>query len=158
MTTELEDTDTDGETGETGFVGSYLLYLLAAASDKASAQFHAQVREAGLRVPEWRVLACLHDNEAMMITGLAELSLLEQSRMTRIIEQMESKGLVRRGSDARDKRRVRVSLTETGRQTADRLVALARRHEDELLSVLADTDAARVKPVLQALLKRLAER
>ena len=35
---------------EGGFVSDYLLYLLAAASDVASAQFHAQVRKAGLRV------------------------------------------------------------------------------------------------------------
>ena len=31
------------------FVNNYLLYLLAAASEKASEQFHAKVRKAGLR-------------------------------------------------------------------------------------------------------------
>ena len=32
-----------------GFVSDYLLYLLAAASDAASDQFHEKVRAAGLR-------------------------------------------------------------------------------------------------------------
>ena len=156
MNIEKSDPHRAGKGGT--FVGSYLLYLLAAASDKASAQFHARVRESGLRVPEWRVLACLVDNENMMITELAELSLMEQSRMTRIVEQMDAKGLVRRVSDPRDRRRVRVQLTDEGRQRAEVLVAEAHAHEDALLSALADTDAARIKPVLQALLARLDQR
>ena len=142
---------------EDGFVRSYLLYLLAAASEKASTQFHRRVAEAGLRVPEWRVLACLHDEDGMMITELATFALMEQSRMTRIVEQMDRKGLVRRRSDPADGRRVRVRLTDSGRRIAALLVTDARLHEEALLSSLKDTDAARIKPVLQALLRRLEQ-
>ena len=137
---------------EDTFVSGYLLYLLAASSEQASAQFHARIREHGLRVPEWRVLACLVDNDGMMITRLASLSLLEQSRMTRIIDQMVARGLLHRVTDSDDKRRVRIRLTETGREVATELVAEARAHEAKLLSALADTDAARIKMVLQTLL------
>ena len=140
---------------EPSFVSDYLLYLLAASSEKASLQFHKLVRQRGLRVPEWRVLACLVDNDGLMITQLAELSLLEQSRMTRIVIQMEEKGLVRRKMDRADKRRVRVQLTAQGREMAEGLVEEAKFHEAALLSSLADTDAARVKGVLRALLEKL---
>ena len=72
-------TDSPQNSGQKAkFVNNYLLYLLAAASEKASGQFHAKVRKAGLRVPEWRVVACLYDSDKMMITELAELSLMEQ--------------------------------------------------------------------------------
>ena len=90
-----------------------------------------------------------------MITKLADLSLLEQSRMTRIIAQMEDKGFVRRAVDPADKRRVRVELTQTGKALAEDLVREAQEHEANLLSTLADTDAARIKTVLQALLNTL---
>lgn len=143
---------------ENGFVPGYLLYLLAASSDRASAQFHAHVRSQGLRVPEWRVLACLVDDDGMMITQLAKLSLMEQSRMTRIVDQMDARGLVTRAPDRDDKRRVRVCLTADGRALADTLVADARAHEAKLLSSLADTDAERIKVVLKALLDTLEER
>ena len=145
----------DSQVGPQGFVGNYLLYLLAAASEKASAQFHDHVRTQGLRVPEWRVLACLVDNDGMMITHLAQLSLLEQSRMTRIVDQMDGRGLVERVPDETDRRRVRVRLTAEGRALAQRLVLDARTHEARLLSELADTDAARIRQVLQSLLARL---
>lgn len=137
------------------FVDGYLLYLMAAASERASAEFHAEVRAQGLRVPEWRVLACLVDSAPMMVTELAELSLLEQSRMTKIIDQMDKRGLVVRCADETDRRRVRVSLTRAGKDIAEALVAQAKAHEARLLASLADTDAARVRPVLQALLEAL---
>ena len=143
---------TPSETSGDTFVSGYLLYLLAASSQQASEQFHAHVRARGLRVPEWRVMACLVDNDGMMITRLARLSLLEQSRMTRIVDQMDARGLVTRAADARDKRRVRVRLTPKGRALAEELVGEARRHEARLLSALADTDAARIRKVLQTLL------
>ncbi len=139
----------------TGFVDDYLLYLLAAASDVASAQFHAKVRKAGLRVPEWRVLACLHDSDGAMITQLARVALIEQSRLTRIIAQMQVRGLVVRKGDPEDGRRVRVYLCEDGRALVGRLVPEARRHEAELLAQLSGSDGRHLKLALHSLLETI---
>ena len=76
------------------FVDTYLLYLLAAASRAASAEFHAIVRAEGLRVPEWRVLACLHDHDGLMITHMVDIAFVEQSNLTKIVDQMDENGLV----------------------------------------------------------------
>lgn len=137
------------------FVSSYLLYLLAASSEAASHQFHIRVRELGLRVPEWRVLACLYDQDGLMITQLAKYSLLEQSRMTRIVDQMEKRGLVVRKSDKGDGRRVRVHLTDAGQKLSSEVVEEAREHERTLLSALNQPDADRIKPSLERLLASL---
>lgn len=140
------------------FVSNYLLYLLAAASEAASAQFHEQVRQHGLRVPEWRVLACLVDRDGEMITRLAEFSLIEQSRLTRIIDQMDERGLVARRSDEQDKRRVLVYLTAKGRTLASKLVVQARQHEDEVLATLSNGDGKTIKRTLRALIDVLGTR
>ena len=138
------------------FVRSYLLYLLAASSEQASEQFHKVVRSKGLRVPEWRVIASLYDQDGLMTTKLADYALAEQSRLTRIIDQMDRKGYVERRPGKDDGRKVMVHLTATGQALASELVAEARRHERRLLDVLEDTDADRLKPALQALLDRLS--
>lgn len=150
------DQDQDlNDADNSGFVADYLLYLLAAASNGASAQFHDEVRQEGLRVPEWRVLACLNDRDGEMITRLAHFSLFEQSRLTRIIAQMEIRALVKRKSDPQDGRRVRVYLTETGRQLATRLVPKAKAHEAALLALLDPQQTALIKPALRAMLAAL---
>jgi DNA-binding MarR family transcriptional regulator len=138
--------------GRTEFVPGYLLYLLAAASEEASAQFHAHVRAQGLRIPEWRVLACLQDADGAMITHLARIALAEQSRLTRIIAQMEERGLVVRRSDPDDGRRVRVFLTPQGRTLSEHLIEDARAHEKRLLVRLGAGDGGHLKPALTALL------
>ena len=140
-----------------GFVDDYLLYLLAAASDAASAQFHALVRKNGLRVPEWRVLACLHDNDGAMITQLARLALVEQSRLTRIIAQMEVRGLVSRMGDPSDGRRVCVHLSDDGNALINRLVPEARTHEAKLLAKLSTGDGQHLKQALHSLLAALED-
>ena len=137
------------------FVSSYLLYLLAASSEAASHQFHIRVRELGLRVPEWRVLACLYDQDGLMITQLARYSLMEQSRMTRIVDQMEKRGLVVRKNDEGDGRRVRVHLTDAGQKLSSDVVEEAMEHERTLLSALNQADADRIKPSLERLLASL---
>lgn len=141
----------------TGFVGDYLLYLLAAASDAASAQFHAQVLKAGLRVPEWRILACLYDADGAMITQLARIALVEQSRLTRIIMQMDKRGLVHRKSDPMDGRRVRVYLSDEGRALVNQLVPEARRHEAQLLATLKGGNGQDLKQALQSLLEAIED-
>lgn len=141
----------------TGFVSSYLLYLLAAASEAASKQFHQHVREMGLRTTEWRVMACLHDQDGLMITQLAHYALMEQSRITRIIDQMESSGLVARRNDKGDGRRVRIYLTDHGQTLTTQLVDAAKEHELQLLKDLSPEDAANVKPALLALLNSLEQ-
>jgi DNA-binding MarR family transcriptional regulator len=135
-----------------GFLADYLPFLLALASAAASDGFHAFVRSRGLRVPEWRVLACLHDCDGTMITRLAAQALMEQSAMTRVIERMEERGLVARRSDPRDRRRARVHLTPEGRVLAGDLVARAQADDAELMAMLPPEQRDTLKPLLCAFL------
>jgi len=135
------------------FVPDYLLYLLAAASEAASARFHEHVRSRGLRVPEWRVMACLTDWDGSMVTELAQYAMIEQSRLTKIIIQMDERGLVTRRSDPKDRRRVRVFLTNKGRDLANELVAEAKINEQELLRSFQGSNGREIKGTLRALIK-----
>ena len=143
------------ESKQDTFVSSYLLYLLAASSDAASSQFHEVVRSKGVRVTEWRVMACLYDQDGLIVTRLAEYALLEQSRLTRIIDQMDANGLVSRSAGIDDRRKVTVHLTAKGKTLAKELVTLARQHERAIFRLVDDTDAANLKSILQTLLSKL---
>lgn len=137
------------------FVDDYLLYRLASVSSGASEAFYRIVRGHGLKPPEWRVLGSLDGDEGATITGLADLSFMEQSRMTRLVERMEGKGLVRRVTDPEDRRRVRVFYTDQGRALAAVLIAEAKRHEARVLALLPPRDAAQLKTLLAALDDRI---
>ncbi|SLN72887.1 MarR family winged helix-turn-helix transcriptional regulator [Oceanibacterium hippocampi] len=136
------------------FVDDYLLYLLASASHDTSAEFHAEIKAAGLSVAEWRVLATLHDRNGLSIGELAAFTLSQQPTLTKLINRMERDGLVKRIGDDADGRKVRVAVTERGRTTATRFVAAARRHEDGLLGDYTEVEKAQLKRILKRLIRR----
>lgn len=135
------------------FVDDYLLYLLARASHQASRQFHKTVRAHGLRVPEWRVLACLCDGPAT-IGDLAEKTLIQQPTLTKIVDRMADTGLLSRRPHAHDGRKVLVAITKTGRGKAEALIAEARRHEDHVLDRYEPGEADALKRALHDLIAR----
>lgn len=155
MTASADDAPADAGAPPARFVDDYLLYQLASVSSGASEAFYRIVRGLGLKPPEWRVLGSLDGDEGATITGIAVFSFMEQSRMTRLIERMEGKGLVRRVPDPDDRRRVRVFYTEEGRRLADVLIAEAKAHEARVLALLPPADAAQLKALLSTLNDRI---
>ena len=136
------------------FVDEYLLYLLARASSEVSAQYHARLKQHGLQVPEWRVLASLSDGDGMTVGELAARALQRQPTMTKIINRMEISGLIERRQGASDRRQVRIHITPEGRRRIDRALADAKAHETDVLSDYGPKEAALLKSMLQALIDR----
>ena len=136
------------------FVDDYLLYLLARASTEVSGQFHKQLKQHGLQVPEWRVLATLSDGDGMTLGELAVRALQRQPTMTKIVDRMERSGLVERRQSDSDRRQVRIFITGDGRKRVDAALSDAKAHESEVLSDYGQEEAAVLKSVLKSLIER----
>ena len=65
-------------------------HLLAQASQRISAEFHLQVRAAGLSVTEWRVLASLEGSAGETIGTLAVLAITKQPTLSKVVQRMEA--------------------------------------------------------------------
>lgn len=138
-----------------GFLADYLQFLLATASGIASHGFHVQAVGAGVPVAEWRVLACLSDKDGQTVTELARLAQMEQSRLTRVVERMDKRGLVLRERSVADRRNVFVHLTPEGRTMGAQLVQQAKRHEAEFIAAtLTPAEGEQLKDLLTSIIKR----
>lgn len=136
------------------FVEDYLLYLLARVSHVLSGEFHQQLRRRSVGVPVWRVLASLSGSRGETVTGLAEVCLLQQPTMTKLLDRMVRDDLVTRAQDARDRRVVRVALTPKGEALAEELIRAARQHEINVLARYPEMDSVRLKALLRSVLER----
>lgn len=136
------------------FIDDYLLYLLARASDEASAEFHARLKDHGLQVAEWRVLATLSDGDGMLLGDLASVALQRQPTMTKTIDRMVKTGLVERRTGAEDRRQVRIFSTPEGRKRVRAALKDAKSHEADILSDYDDDEAAKLKAMLLSLIER----
>jgi len=75
-----------------------------------------------LRVPELRCLAFLQHNPGSNLTDLAEYIGVSLPSMSKLIDSLTSRGYVERATDAGDRRRVQLRLTEDG----DAILSAAR--------------------------------
>ncbi|TNF56756.1 MAG: MarR family transcriptional regulator [Burkholderiales bacterium] len=149
----VRDADSKAGGGTPGFVEDYLAYLLARASHRISAEFHAEVAACGLSVLEWRVLASLANGTGLSVGELSETVLAQQPTLTKLLGRMERQGLVLRRTGTRDRRQTTVTLTTQGQRVVTPLLQRARAHEAR---VLADIGAAQGQQ-LKCLLRRLVD-
>jgi len=143
-----------GELATNGrFVDYYLAALLAQASHLISSEFHEVVRSHGLSVSEWRVLATLAGSEPISIGRLAQVAVLKQPTVTRMLDRMEAKDQVERLAHDGDRRVTLVRITANGSRMVARLIALARDHEAKVLEPLGLAHAEDLKATLRRIIE-----
>jgi len=137
----------------TRFVDDYLAALLAQASQLISSEFHEVVRQNGLSVSEWRVLATLAGSEPVSIGRLAQVAVLKQPTVTRMLDRMEARQQVERLAHDGDRRVTLVRITPAGSRTVSRLIALAREHEARVLEPFGLQRAEELKATLRRIIE-----
>jgi len=134
-----------------GPLDSYLPYLLNRAGARIAASFSAEVRPLGASLQMWRVLAALREQDGRRMGDLSETTSIEVSTLTRLVDNMEKKGLVARRRDARDARAVMLHATPAGRRLTLRILPIAERYETVALAGFSAAETG----VLKAALRRL---
>jgi DNA-binding MarR family transcriptional regulator len=135
------------------FVDDYLPALLAQASHLISGEFHRVVNAQGFTVSEWRVLATLAGGEPVSIGRLAEITVMKQPTVTRLLDRMEAAGHVERLGHDGDRRVTLVSITASGSKLVAGLIPLAREHERRVLEPFGAKRAAELKDTLIQLIE-----
>ena len=127
----------------------YVLWQLQAAARRPVVRLCEA--EFGITRREWRMLAQLADSEGMPSSALAERAALDRAQTSRAVSALVQKGLVVRTPRPGNRREVLLHLTERGRALYAALLPRVAAINQELLSVLSDTEVA----TLDALVQRL---
>ena len=106
--------------GEIGLT-NYAPYLMNRIMGRYNASLRDEMAGLGLTTPKMRALAVLSVIEGPLIRELAVYSVVEQSTLSRALDQLAGDGLIRREADAADSRATRVFITEAGRTTFETL-------------------------------------
>jgi len=134
-----------------GPLDGYLPYLLNRAGARIAAAFSEEVRPLGATLQTWRVLAALHERDGRRMGDLSETTSIEVSTLTRVVDNMESKGLVARRRDGADARAVTLHATPAGRRMTRMILPMAERYEKVALLGFSDAEAKVLKTALRRL-------
>jgi DNA-binding MarR family transcriptional regulator len=118
-------------------------------------EFYRVFEGSGVTPGMHTVLAIIRDNPGMRQRTLAELLMVREPNMTRMIQGLQGSGLISRHVDKTDRRAFHLVLTDKGRAlmqgVQDRLDTL----EDKLLGGLAPEERRNLRGYLDRILERI---
>ena len=125
-----------------------LAFLLNRTGAAVSSAFTIELKQCGLTLPMWRVLAALWSAGEQTLGGLADITSVEISTLSRQVATLHEKKMVLRRQSGMNWRSVNISLTGEGRAMVERLLPAVERHERAALEGVSAADARRLKVVL----------
>jgi len=134
-----------------GPLDGYLPYLLNRAGARIATAFNEEMRGLGTSLQDWRVLAALRERDGRRMGDLSVTTSIEVSTLTRLVDNMEHKGLVARRRDAEDSRAVLVHVTPAGRRLTRRILPIAERYETVALKGFGAAEAESLRAALRRL-------
>lgn len=130
------------------FPSTMLLRLAQAIQLQVSATY---ARAHGLSVAEWRMLARLHAEGTMQLSGLCQALAMDKAYASRLLRSLQAQSLVVVEADPGHGRRLVVSITSAGRALARRVLPQARASQERLLQVLEPQERATLYGALKKL-------
>jgi len=130
----------------------YLLNRVAMKMVKRSAKRFENLR---LSVPSWRILFAVREYESCGFGELMTLTSIEPATLSRLINQLHRRKLVRREKPPSDNRSLKISLTPAGIKLFDRSLPFAHEVETALLEGGSKTEARILRKTLVRLYDNL---
>ena len=125
-------------------------YLISRFYALNRSQLEAEFEGEDINFTQWRVLMCLRDGLAGTSADLSRELAHDKGSMTRLVDQLESRGMIRRQRDKNDRRLVFLRLTASGRAAVNRLIPKLVNYYNELLEGFSPQE---VKHLTQLLTK-----
>ena len=95
-------------------------------------------REFGVSLWEWRTVALLGGaGEPQSLNELARAAGMDKGQMSRVVSGLTGRKIIFRETDAKDARRIRLSLTQSGKKLYQKLISAAAERNSAFLGCLS---------------------
>lgn len=132
----------------------HLITDLAAASDRTTEMSLASFMLSPL---EYRIMDSCGKGEANTVTELSRITALDCSTVSRLVSKLVTRKLISRQRLTRDRRTLRLSLTEEGRSLAQRLSERLNARQTLLLEGLSDEERSAFTSMAHKIISNLKD-
>ncbi|MGQ4599054.1 MarR family transcriptional regulator [Nocardia sp. R6R-6] len=131
----------------------FLPYLLNQTTNVWNHNFTNTIRHSTVNARQWRILAILLRKPGVSLTELVDMTAIDQPTSSRMVDQLNTRGLLKREVAENDARFLCLSLTDEGAAAVEDLWPLAWRQYRRGIGELAPEEEA----LLITLLKRVLD-
>jgi DNA-binding MarR family transcriptional regulator len=130
-----------------------ILFLLAKASQKASAAFKKELQDFGLTPVQNLVIQALCEEEYLSAGELGEKLLLDNATLSGVLDRLADSGWILKESDDEDKRFLKIKLTLKTKEVLDDLAKATEKANEEVTKSLRVEERLLLKRMLKDLQK-----
>jgi DNA-binding MarR family transcriptional regulator len=119
---------------ETYRVESSIGYLISRLAQTVGRELDRRMLDLGLTDAQWKPLLLLQQGECSTAADLSRIACHDTGAVTRLLDRLEAKGLVRRLRSADDRRVVNLELTEDGQRVANEVPRIIAELANQVLA------------------------
>ena len=131
-------------------------YLMRHILNAVSLEVERELEPSGLTNAQWVPLFKLYLGSATTVAELARECRLDAGGMTRLLDRLEGKGLVRRVRSSEDRRVVNLELTDEGREAAKKIPAVLCSVQNDYLRGFSTEEWQLLRSLLRRVLDNAA--
>lgn len=109
----------------------------------------------GITAQQWTVLMFCHNSGNVTPSQLADALGVDGSAVTRLLDRLEKKNLVRRLTNPQDRRSIQVELLEEGRRLAMTLPPIDQEVVEQFMRGLSGAELAKLKLILRGMMRNV---
>ena len=134
---------------------SHIFFLFTQIFGRRNRDLAEELRPLRISVPQWRILAVLHERRDCTMNQLADLTTVDRTTLTRALDRMVRDRLVERRSDPRDGRSVLLRLTPAGQVAFGRVLPRVIGQNERAVRGFSETDLAALLGLLHRMVRNL---
>ncbi|MEZ5739476.1 MAG: MarR family transcriptional regulator [Burkholderiaceae bacterium] len=136
----------------------FLPYLLNRVVAQINSPMQRELRRRSMTMTHWRVLGFLVEQDGLIISELADRTVTDQATLSRALDRLEARRMIRRQVSPTDSRQVLIHLCPAGRAEYECLTRVGRQIEDWAFAELSDDQTRQMAQLLQLLSASLGAR
>lgn len=131
-------------------------FSLLRCAGQMKTEFTRALRPYDITPEQFALLGLLWEQDGLLQREIAELLKKDRPNVTRILEKLESKGVIQRRTDPKDRRGSRVYLTDKGQEVRPPLEQIALSFRQSAYNGINDAEAELLKQLLNRITDNLS--
>ncbi|WP_407311471.1 MarR family winged helix-turn-helix transcriptional regulator [Desulfosporosinus sp. SB140] len=127
-------------------------FIISRTHQKLSNYLTRKFKPCDITPEQWEILNRLWQKDGISQKEISEITLKDQTTLTRILDKLEYKDLIKRQTSPNDRRVFLIFLTDKGRSLEDILVKIAYEVSGEVQHGLSEEEIRQLKVLLNKIL------
>lgn len=123
-------------------------YLVSQLAQTLGREIDRRMVDLALTDAQWKPMLLLHQGGCSTAADLSRIAMVDTGAVTRLLDRLETKGLVRRLRSVEDRRVVNLELTEEGKRVAAEVPKITAQLANQMLAGFSKDEFSQFRDLL----------